>query len=68
MVELEKYQDILDELGDHSAEVLRASWNEAARVFSPRGLEAYLRGTDGWAPQLAGTRADSAAAPSLCCD
>lgn len=27
-------------------------------------LEAYLRGTDGWAPQLAGTRADSAAAPS----
>ena len=44
MVELEKYQDILDELGDHSAEVLRASWNEAARVFSPRGLEAYLRG------------------------
>lgn len=44
MVELEKYQDVLEELGDHSAEVLRASWNEAARVFSPRGLEAYLRG------------------------
>ncbi|MFD0044428.1 pectinesterase family protein [Pseudarthrobacter scleromae] len=27
-------------------------------------LEAYLRGADGWAPQLAGTRADSTAAPS----
>ena len=49
-VELEKYQDILDELGDHDGqgehvrEVLRASWSEAARVFSPRGLEAYLQG------------------------
>ncbi len=43
-VELEKYQDILDELGDHAGEVLRASWTEAARTFSPRGLEAYLQG------------------------
>lgn len=43
-VELEKYQDILDELGDHAGEVLRASWIEAARTFSPRGLEAYLQG------------------------
>ena len=43
-VELEKYQDILDELGDHAGEVLRASWTEAARVFTPRGLEAYLQG------------------------
>ncbi|WP_437557770.1 nitric oxide reductase activation protein NorD [Acidithiobacillus sulfuriphilus] len=40
-VELEKYQDILDELGEHAGEVLRASWDEAARVFSPRGLENY---------------------------
>ena len=46
-VELEKYQDILDELGDHAGEVLRASWTEAARVFSPRGLEAYLHGAAG---------------------
>ncbi len=43
-VELEKYQDILDELGDHTGEVLRAFWTEAARVFTPRGLEAYLQG------------------------
>ena len=43
-VELEKYQDILDELGEHAGEVLRASWTEAARVFTPRGLEAYLQG------------------------
>lgn len=46
-VDLEKYQDVLDELGDHAAEVLRASWTEAARVFSPRGLEAYLHGAVG---------------------
>ncbi len=44
MVELEKYQHILDELGDHAGEVLRASWTEAARVFTPRGLDAYLQG------------------------
>ena len=43
-VELEKYQDILDELGDHAGGVLRASWTEAARVFTPRGLEIYLQG------------------------
>ena len=47
-VDLEKYQDILDELGEHAGEVLRASWGEAARVFSPRGLENhYLQGATG---------------------
>ena len=40
-VELEKYQDILDELGEHAGEILRASWGEAARVFSSRGIENY---------------------------
>ena len=47
-VELEKYQDILDEIGEHASEVLRASWGEAARVFSPHGLEnTYLQGATG---------------------
>ncbi len=47
-IELEKYQEILDELGEHAGEVLRASWGEAARVFSPRGLENYyLQGATG---------------------
>ena len=47
-IELEKYQDILDELGEHAGGVLRASWGEAARVFSPRGLENYyLQGATG---------------------
>ncbi len=47
-VELEKYQDLLDELGEHAGEVLRASWGEAARVFSSRGIEKYyLEGATG---------------------
>ena len=47
-VELEKYQDILDELGEHAGEILRASWGEAARVFSSRGIEKYyLEGATG---------------------
>ena len=46
-LELDKYQDILDDLGEHSAEILRASWTEATRVFSPRGLENYLHGAVG---------------------
>jgi hypothetical protein len=43
-VQLDDYAELLTELGDHPADVLRAAWHEAARVFSPRGLEAYLRG------------------------
>lgn len=43
-INLEDYQDILDEIGERAAEVLRASWQEAAKVFSPRGLENYLQG------------------------
>jgi hypothetical protein len=43
-VQLEDYDELLTELGDHPADVLRAAWQEAARVFSPRGLETYLRG------------------------
>jgi nitric oxide reductase NorD protein len=43
-VQLDDYDELLTELGDHPADVLRAAWQEAARVFSPRGLEIYLRG------------------------
>lgn len=46
-IQLAEYQDVLDELGEHAGEVLEATWHEAARVFSPRGLEAYLRGAAG---------------------
>lgn len=43
-IQLSDYQDVLDELGDTANEVLEANWHEAARVFSPRGLDTYLRG------------------------
>ncbi|MGF1642401.1 MAG: VWA domain-containing protein, partial [Thiotrichales bacterium] len=46
-IHLADYQDVLDELGEHAGEVLEATWHDAARVFSPRGLDAYLRGAAG---------------------
>lgn len=46
-IQLSDYQDVLDELGDTANEVLEANWHEAARVFSPRGLDTYLRGASG---------------------
>ncbi|WP_295580280.1 VWA domain-containing protein [uncultured Lamprocystis sp.] len=46
-IQLAEYQDVLDELGEHAGAVLEGAWHEAARVFSPRGLDAYIRGAAG---------------------
>lgn len=43
-IHLEEYQELLTDLPSKSQEVLRAAWNEAARVFSARGLDNYLKG------------------------
>ncbi len=43
-IHLEDYQEILGELSDNSREILQSAWQEAARVFSPRGLQNYLEG------------------------
>ncbi len=43
-IQLTDYPNILEDLGGHAVPVLEANWHEAARVFSPRGLEAYLQG------------------------
>ncbi|MDH5263864.1 MAG: VWA domain-containing protein [Betaproteobacteria bacterium] len=43
-VNLDDYRELQEDLGPHAAELLRASWQEAARVFSPRGLQEWLRG------------------------
>ncbi|MDP1525083.1 MAG: nitric oxide reductase activation protein NorD [Rhodocyclaceae bacterium] len=43
-IHLEEYQELLDELPGAAQEVLRAAWNEAARAFSARGLDNYLKG------------------------
>ena len=46
-IQLADYQHILDELGDDANEVLEANWQDAARVFTPRGLDTYLKGAAG---------------------
>ncbi|MCW5602223.1 nitric oxide reductase activation protein NorD [Nitrosomonas sp.] len=43
-IHLEEYQALLDDLPSNSQDVLRASWKEAAKVFSSRGLSNYLKG------------------------
>jgi nitric oxide reductase NorD protein len=43
-IHLEEYQEILEDLPQDAQDVLRASWNEAARAFSSRGLDNYLKG------------------------
>ncbi len=41
-VNLDDYRELLEDLGPLAAEVLRASWQEASRALTPRGLDAYL--------------------------
>ena len=41
---LENHAELLGELGTNASEVLQSSWYEAARVFSPQGLENYVQG------------------------
>ncbi|MDC8446692.1 MAG: nitric oxide reductase activation protein NorD [Nitrosomonas sp.] len=43
-IHLEEYQVLLDDLPSNSQDVLRASWKEATKVFSSRGLSNYLKG------------------------
>ncbi len=43
-IHLEEYQELLGDLPSGAQEVLRASWQEAARVFSARGLDNFLKG------------------------
>ena len=43
-IHLEEFQELVDELPSHAQEVLRASWNEAARALSPRGFDNFLKG------------------------
>lgn len=43
-IHLEEYDELLDDLPTDAQDVLRASWNEAARAFSSRGLDNYIKG------------------------
>ncbi len=42
---LADYAELLEGLSPHSQQALQANWYEAAKVFSPRGLDNYLKGT-----------------------
>ena len=43
-IHLEEFQELYKELPGGAQELLRASWSEASRAFSPRGLDNYLKG------------------------
>ncbi len=43
-INLTDYAELLEDLSPHSREALEANWHEATKVFSPRGLDNYLKG------------------------
>ncbi len=43
-VNLNDYSEIVEELSAESREVLNSTWMEATKVFSPRGLDNYIKG------------------------
>ena len=43
-IHLEEYKEILEDLPNDAQAVLEGAWHEAARVFSSRGLDNYLKG------------------------
>ncbi len=47
MKRLEDYAELLEAFGEDSQAVLQSNWQEAARVFSPLGLDQYLDGAMG---------------------
>jgi len=43
-INLADYAELLEDLSPHSQEALKTHWHEATKVFSPRGLDNYLKG------------------------
>jgi nitric oxide reductase NorD protein len=44
-IKLADYNELLESLAPHCRETLEANWHDATKVFSPRGLDNYLKGT-----------------------
>lgn len=44
-INLDDYAELLETLSPHSRAALEANWHEATKVFSPRGIDNYLKGT-----------------------
>jgi len=43
-VKLDDYKELLEDLSAHSLDVLHIHWHDATKVFSPRGIDTYLKG------------------------
>ncbi|MGA9164919.1 MAG: VWA domain-containing protein, partial [Thiobacillus sp.] len=43
-INLTDYAELLEDLSPHTRDALNAAWHEATKVFSPRGLDNYLKG------------------------
>jgi nitric oxide reductase NorD protein len=43
-INLADYAELLEGLSPHSQAALTANWHDATKVFSPRGLDTYLKG------------------------
>ena len=43
-IQLTDYADLLEDLSPHTRQALEANWHDATKVFSPRGLDNYLKG------------------------
>ncbi len=43
-INLADYAELLQDLSPHSQAALKANWHDATKVFSPRGLDNYLKG------------------------
>jgi len=43
-IQLSDYAELLEDLSPHTRQALEANWHDATKVFSPRGLDNYLKG------------------------
>jgi nitric oxide reductase NorD protein len=43
-IQLTDYAELLEDLSPHTRQALEANWHDATKVFSPRGLDNYLKG------------------------
>ncbi len=43
-IQLADYAELLEDLSPHTRQALEANWHDAAKIFSPRGLDNYLKG------------------------
>lgn len=44
-IKLADYNELLESLAPHCRQTLEINWHDATKVFSPRGLDNYLKGT-----------------------